>query len=334
MTPERICDTRAVSSVKPTPPGTVGSPDVASAAQTYPVSPNLCGNSGVTLGGGQSGIMQITPVYGGGQIPQSVDATAVSMVVGVIGTDSSLSGYVTVYPASSSSTSPNPSPYSYSCGPPPITSSVNYQGVAPHSNAVVVGISGDNGFCIYNSNKNDPVNIYIDLQGYFTSSSSGVASYVPITPIRVCDTRSALSDGSPLSDVITGVTGQCANSGESVPSTGTVEARSVTIEARSVTINIPSSVSLPPGVSDVVANVAIVDTTAGGYATAYQTGESPTATSNLNWGSEASYPNGVIPDVSNMVTVPISSSSPSFQLYVSSGANVIVDIYGYYVTPS
>jgi hypothetical protein len=267
--------------------------------------------------------MQMTPVYGGGPISQFAGATAVSLVVGVIGTDSSLSGYVTVYPASSSSTSPNPSPYSYSCGSPPTTSSINYQGVAPHSNAVVVGISGDSGFCIYNSNKNDPVNIYIDLQGYFTSSSSGVASYVPITPIRVCDTRSTLPDGSSLRDVITGVTGQCANSGAPVPSSGKV-----------VTISIPSSISLPPGVSEVVANVAIVDATGGGYATAYPANESLPTTSNLNWGSEASYPGGVIPDVSNMVTVPISSSSPSFQLYVSSGANVIVDIYGYYIASS
>ena len=81
-------------------------------------------------------------------------------------------------------------------------------------------------------------------------------------------------------------------------------------------------------------DVAIVDATGGGYATAYPANESLPGTSNLNWGSEASYPGGVIPDVSNMVTVPISSSSPSFQLYVSSGANVIVDIYGYYVASS
>ena len=205
--------------------------------------------------------------------------------------------------------------------------------------------STDGAFCVYNSNANDPVNIYIDIQGYFTSSATGASSYTPVPPVRICDTRSTIG-GALLRDVTSGVTGQCDNSGNPVGASSTLTSSTLTsstLTSSTLTVNIPSSLNIPSNATAIVVNVVIVGATSGGYATVYNGGTRP-STSNLNWGAASDYPpcntpstSGntpkiacKIPNISNMVVVPISQSTSSFSIYSSSSANVVVDVYGYY----
>ena len=290
MSPQRICDTRKIS------PSDLG----------FVTPSTQCNNSGVPLANSSS--MPVMVDYVGGPISTAfANATAVSLVVGVIGTKAGESGYVTVYPATSIGT----------CGPAPVVSNVNYTGKAPQSNAVTVEMSfnhNNGAFCVYNSdsNANDPVNIYIDLQGYFTSSASGASSYTPLTPVRICDTRSTYND------VVQGANSQCANSGNPLSS-----------NSPTITVSVPTAAGVPSDATAIVVNVVIVGATGGGYATVYNGGTQP-GTSNLNWGAASNYKFDQIPDISNMVVIPITQSTSSFKIFSSSSANVVVDVYGYY----
>ena len=301
MAPQRICDTRKLS------PSDL----------SFDTTTAQCNNSGIPLS--SSSPIPVAVDYVGGPISAMfANATAVSLVVGVIGTVgpvchkvstqtvcSTVGGYITVYPATSAGT----------CGPVPMVSNVNYKDKAPQSNAVTVEMSSsgtDGTFCVANNNSEDPVNIYIDLQGYFTSSANGAASYTPLTPVRICDTRSTYND------VVQGASSRCANSGNSLSS-----------NSPTITVSVPAAADVPSNATAIVVNVVIVGATGGGYATVYNGGTQP-GTSNLNWGAASNYKFDQIPDISNMVVIPITQSTSSFKIFASSSANVVVDVYGYY----
>ena len=111
-------------------------------------------------------------------------------------------------------------------------------------------------------------------------------------------------------DVVGGVTGQCANSGTALgPSVGPVKVQVVGIGG------VPSSATA------VVANVTVVNTTGAGYLTVWAAGSSQPTTSNINWSKGQVVPNMVISKL---------SSSGQMDVYASSGANVIVDVVGWY----
>src|SRR5580692_12930073 len=102
--------------------------------------------------------------------------------------------------------------------------------------------------------------------------------YIPLPPARICDTRAAS---------VSGVTDQCTGKTLGAASTLTVQA---TGEG-----GVPSA-----GVSAVVANVTVTDTTSAGFLTVWPTGQAQPLASNLNWTAGAT--------VANLVTLPVSSS--------------------------
>ena len=132
------------------------------------------------------------------------------------------------------------------------------------------------------------------------SATTTSGSYVPLSvPTRICDTRT-----SPLS----GLTDQCTGNTLGAASTLTVQ---VTGEG-----GVPST-----GVSAVVANVTVTDTTSAGFLTIWPTGQSQPVASSLNWPAGGT--------VGNLVTVPVSASGQISVYNFAGAADVIVDVDGY-----
>ena len=94
--------------------------------------------------------------------------------------------------------------------------------------------------------------------------------------------------------------------------------------AGSVTpVQVTGVAGVPAGATAVVLNVTVAEVQSAGYATVYPWGESIPNTSNLNVQSA----DEVVP---NLVTVRVGSAG-AVGVYVSMGAHVIVDVFGYYV---
>jgi len=126
------------------------------------------------------------------------------------------------------------------------------------------------------------------------------AAYVPVSPVRICDTRAnqpkagcpgatALGPGTTLGVQVSGTDG------------------------------VPSS-----GVTSVTLNVTVTGATAGSYLTLYPAGSARPSSSNLNFATGRT--------VSNLATVELSAQG-ALDIYNYAGTvNVIVDVQGYYAT--
>lgn len=140
--------------------------------------------------------------------------------------------------------------------------------------------------------------------GATSSSSSADATLVPVSPVRILDTRPGdrvgdLTDGA---SITVQVTGEVATVGQ-----GTKQV-------------------VPAGASAVVGNLTVVDTQAneyGGFATMYPCDATRPDASNLNFVS------GVT--VANSVAVPLSAVG-TVCVYLYGTAHVLLDVSGYYST--
>lgn len=126
--------------------------------------------------------------------------------------------------------------------------------------------------------------------------------YNPVSPSRICDTRTSQSQTA------------CPGAGTLGPgSTLTVQAGG--------NGGIPAS-----GVTAIVVNVTVTDTTAPSFLTLYPAGSARPTSSNLNWAQGQTVP--------NMVTVGLSSQG-AFDVYNYAGsADVVIDVEGYYAAAS
>ena len=123
-------------------------------------------------------------------------------------------------------------------------------------------------------------------------------TYHPLTPTRVCDTRS----GQPKAACPTATT------------LGAGGDLTVTAEG---TGGIPVS-----GVTAVVANITAIDTTARSHLTVYPAGETEPAVSSLNWAAGQTIP--------NLVTVGLDAAGRFTATNYAGSTDVIVDVQGYY----
>jgi hypothetical protein len=219
-------------------------------------------------------------------------ATAVSLVVTAAGPGSD--GYLTIL-------SDNPSTT-------PETSNVNFQKGAASADSVTVAVGTGGYIYVYNS-ASTPTNVIVDINGYFSSSGD---TLTPSSPVRICDTRSASEVGG-TTDVSSGTTGQCANSGTALdPASGSSDP---------LTVQVTGIAGIPSSAKVVVANITVVDTTGSGYLTAWAAGAQKPTTSNINWTKGQVMPNMVISAL---------SSSGQMDIYCSSQTNVIIDVVGWY----
>jgi len=136
-----------------------------------------------------------------------------------------------------------------------------------------------------------------------TTTAATPSIYVPITPIRVEDTRT----GSALP----GAGDQLSAGGKLhvlVAGTGALD-------------------KVPADATAVVANVTAVGPSAAGFFSVYPTGDEPSPlTSNLNFQAHE--------NDANLVTVPIASNGEITIFNHAGTANALVDVYGYYTSAS
>lgn len=146
----------------------------------------------------------------------------------------------------------------------------------------------------------------IDVQGYFSTTGAG-ARYVPITPCRLVDTRSAggaLSAGSQRSYRVTGTGGEFAAQG-----------------GRS------NGCGIPAGASAVEASVtAVSPTRANGFVRIWPAGEPVPGATFLNYTRGQSTTN-----TGAVGLAPAGTSHLSLRNFGGS-SNIVIDVQGYYVT--
>ncbi len=219
-------------------------------------------------------------VSGIGGIPSG----AVGLVANVTVVSPSSPGYLSIYPADSIRG---------------IFSNINFIPGQVVANLVEVPLNPSNGqITIYNGS-NGAANVVVDVEGYIPSSSSG-SLYTPITPLRICDTRTGNPSG------LSGIEAQC-NSKEP-------QANS------SFGIDVAGVGDIASNATAVALTVTAVEPQSAGYISVYPSGSFP-GTSNLNFTTGDT--------IANSVVVPLSSAG-QLEIYVSATTNVLVDISGYY----
>ena len=230
-----------------------------------------------------SGVPRTFQVTGTALSGVPAGATAVTGILTV--TQASGGGYLYIGPAEIAS---------------PTTSTLNFPERDDRANSVSVMLSegGTLSITYISSTKNATANVIFDITGYYTTATTG-ATYVPVTPTRVLDTRSG-----------TGLTGYCS---PGVPRTFQVAGTSIS--------GVPYGASAATGILTVTA--------AGGRGFLYigpVEVASPT-TSTLNFPARDNRANSVFVQLSPTGTLSVT--------YVSSvkGAtvHVIFDVTGYYV---
>jgi hypothetical protein len=180
----------------------------------------------------------------------------------------------------------------------PMASNLNFLRGQTNPNMVQVQLGTGGKLNFYNSSGN--TDVIADVQGYFVAPSGTAGLFNPVVPARVLDTRNGsglpyagntLLAGGALSVKVAGVGG--------VPATG---------------------------VSAVVLNVTVTNTTAPGYVTAYPSNVSRPLASSLNFVAGQTVP--------NRVTVPLGPDG-SIVLFNSAGiSDLIADVGGWYTDGS
>lgn len=258
---------------------------------TRPIQPgvvaNQCNNgtSRAAAPIGPGGTLTIDVCAGAGA---SCSLSAVAINVAVTGaTDSS---FLTVYPTGVAQ---------------PNASNLNYTPGDTVANLVEVKVGSNGTITLYNHAGS--VDVVVDLEGTVAGGSTSSGSpglYTPVPPQRICDTRV---------DQVGVATNQCNNggAGATLGSNGTLN---VQITGQG---GIPST-----GVSAVVLNVAVTDTSNSGYLTAWPTDNPRPSASNVNWAAGQTVPNRVI--------VPVGHNGQISIYNFSGAADVVIDVNGWY----
>ncbi len=239
--------------------------------------------SGHTMG--PEGIMTVS-------MPNSVPSNAIAVVLNVTVTGPTNSGYLTAFPAPvtpvTSATSPGV----------PNASNLNFSAGETVPNLVTVQLGTSNSVDFANGSIGS-TDVVVDLQGYYlapalTTGDSG--HYFPLSPRRIVDTRS----GAPNA-----YAGETLGSGGELP---------VHVAGHG---GVPSS-----GVSAVVMNVTVTNTSNAGFLTVWPAGGTQPVVSNLNWVAGQT--------VANRVIVPVNAAGDIDVASAHSSADVIIDVNGYF----
>ena len=188
-------------------------------------------------------------------------------------------GYITVAPT-------------IAAGHPPVSSTLNFPRNDTRANNVTVPLSGGKLQVEYIGSAKTTVQFIFDVTGYFVPGLSG-ATFVPLAPGRVVDSRIALGFKGPLK---TGGTAPFAVSGQ---------------------------VSVHPIAVAVVGNLTVAGQTSGGWLAAAPGPETSTSTLNFPVGDDRA--NGFV-----SLLGPGGTLSVTFGGLRGSAAQVVVDILGYY----
>jgi hypothetical protein len=268
IVPFRVCDTRQVGTG-------VAQNQCNNSTSDNPIEPNQSINIQV---GGQ------------GVVPSS-GVSAVAVNITAISPTTSGGGYMSVYPQGQ--TIPN-------------ISNVNFSTGQTVPNRAIVGLSSTGEISLYNFNGN--TNVAVDVVGYYLSSSSTSygASFMPVSPFRICDTRQV--------QIPYVMPNECNTpTAQTLGSNGTLQ------------VQVGGVGTIPAYADAIVANVTATNTNSNsGYLTLYPSGTLPTI-SDLNWNS------GVT--VANECLIKLSAEG-YFNAYNYTGSvDIIVDVAGYFILP-
>ncbi len=177
----------------------------------------------------------------------------------------------------------------------PTASTLNYSASMTVANRAIVELGTSQSITVTNFNAN--CDAIVDVSGYF--SSSGYAFH-PVPPVRIVDTRSGSSSNYQL-------VGHYAYPGNIF----------------SVQVSNYNQDSVPLNAVEVVATATVTDTNSnGGYIVFYPQGVSIPSSSDVNW--------SVFETVANLIVTGLSSTGTLNFVTENSGADVIVDVSGWY----
>lgn len=128
------------------------------------------------LAGGSSLVAQVADADSGKLPASGITALAVNITA----TGSKGAGYLTAYPDGAKT---------------PVASNVNYGAKQTVANAVITPVGADGKIRIYNGG-GQPISVIVDVVGYYSATSK--SAYVPYSPFRAVDTRSADGKTGPL----------------------------------------------------------------------------------------------------------------------------------------
>jgi hypothetical protein len=177
----------------------------------------------------------------------------------------------------------------------PNASNVNFPLGGAAANLVVVGVGTDGSISIYH--EAGTANVIVDLLGWFDGGGPGApagAVYRAITPTRLVDTRIAQQ-----------------------PKLAASETRAFTLRGLG---GVPGTAS----VTAVIANVAAVAPTGGGYLTAFPTGGAAPDTSTVNF--------EIGQDRANLSFLTLGGTGQSSVFAFGAPTHVLVDVAGYFIT--
>ncbi|HWG72943.1 MAG TPA: hypothetical protein VG184_02685, partial [Acidimicrobiales bacterium] len=178
----------------------------------------------------------------------------------------------------------------------PLASNLNFTAGQTVPNRVIVPVGTDGKIDLYNhAGTTDAV---VDVSGWYTNTTNQAApgaEFLPSGPTRLADTRAG--SGEPDTEQTLGA-------------------------GQSITVPVSGTGGVPAGVTAVVLNVTVTDTTGRSYLTVYPTGQTRPLASDLNWVAGNTRANLAVvrPGPDGTITIYNNSSS----------TNVIVDVTGYY----
>lgn len=232
-------------------------------------------NAGHHLGAG--GTVNVL-VLGAGGVPAT---GAESVILNVTATYTSQTSFLTAYPTGSSR---------------PLASNLNWVAHKTVPNRVSVPIGAGGMVTLYNDV--GTVDVVVDVNGYYTSATATGGFLLPLTPVRILDTRNG-----------TGGFSSPVGQGQTI---------SVTIDGRG---GVPSS-----GVSEVILNVTATDPTAkASFLTIFPDGISRPLASDLNFVKGQTVP--------NLVFVKVGADGKVAVYNVKGTTEVIFDVAGWFSYP-
>jgi hypothetical protein len=186
------------------------------------------------------------------------------------------SGYITVYPDGTTR---------------PTVSTLNFATSQTVANEVTA-TAGSNGVVDFYNGSSAPVDLIVDTFGQEVRNV-GASTYVPVSPVRVLDTRSGL--GAPKAKV---------------PAGG------------SITLPVAGANGVPTDAAGAVLNIATTDATTSGYLTVYGDGATRPGTSNSNWSGGTT--------VSNLAVVHMTDGKIVLYNGGKGPVDFVADLVGYY----
>jgi eukaryotic-like serine/threonine-protein kinase len=273
ISPRRVLDTRAtVAGGNPTNIGLSGQ-FVAGSVRTFKVAG--------------------APYVGGGAAP-AIPAEAVAVTGNLTIVNETAAGLVALGPTMTSTGS---------------TSTISFATGDIRANNVTVGLSMNGTLsAVYRAAAGAKVHLIFDVTGYFLPGTSG-ATYHPLDPGRILDTRPTVAGGNPTN---IGLSGKFANR---VPRT---------VSIAGVTALGWASALVPADAVAITANLTVTNATSGGYAAIGPTMSAWPSTSTLNVAAKANIANGI--------TVALSGGKLGAVWCGTAGssADLILDVSGYF----